>query len=144
MKVSVTLISRKLAKPGTVFQFLGPLVDCKDCPLKNVCFDLDFGKFYKITALRAKEHACLLYQDNKVVSIEIEETPVQLNLPKKQAIEGGIITYSEPNCDNIDCDNYSLCKMLGLKDGMKLTIIDVGDKVDCPNGLDLVKVLVKW
>ncbi|MEM0160194.1 MAG: UPF0179 family protein [Thermoplasmata archaeon] len=144
MKVSVTLISKKLAKPGTVFQFLGPLVDCKDCSLKNVCFDLDFGKFYRITGLRAKEHACILYQDNKVVSIEIEEIPAQLNLPKKQAIDGGIITYSELNCDNIDCDNYSFCKMLGLKDGMKITIIDVGEKIDCPKGLDLVKVHVKW
>ncbi|MGC8630158.1 MAG: UPF0179 family protein [Thermoplasmata archaeon] len=144
MKVSVTLISKKLAKTGTVFQFLGPLVDCKDCSLKNVCFGLDFGKFYRITALRAKEHACILYPDNKVVSIEIEEIPVPLNLPKKQAIEGGIITYSELNCDNIDCDNYSSCKMLGLKDGMKITIMDVGEKVDCPKGLDIVKVHVKW
>jgi hypothetical protein len=144
MKVSVTLISKKVAMPGTVFQFLGPLVDCKDCTLKNVCFDLDYGKFYKITALRAKEHECKLYEGNKVVSIEIEEAPAEMILPKKQAIEGGIITYSELDCKNISCDNYSTCKMLGLKEGMKLTIMDVTDKVECPSGLDLTKVHVKW
>lgn len=144
MNVSVTLISKKIAKPGTVFQFLGPLVDCKDCALKNVCFDLDFGKFYRITALRAKEHECILYQDNKVVSVEIEEAPAEMILPKKQAIDGGIITYSELDCENIGCDHYCFCKMLGLKEGMKLTILDVGDKVVCPNGLDLAKVHVKW
>lgn len=144
MKVNVTLISKKLAKPGTVFQYMGPLVDCKDCALKNVCFALNYGKFYRITALRSKEHSCILYQDNKVLSIEIEEMPVQINLPRKQAIEGGIITYAEPNCEKIDCENYPLCKMLGLKDGIKITILDVGEKIECPKGLDIVKVNVKW
>ncbi len=140
----ITLIGKDLAKEGMEFQYLGPLLECKNCKLKNVCFNLDEGKWYRITKIRDKEHDCKVHDGGKVVTVEVEEIPVPLALSAKSVVEGETISFKPVNCKEYDCEYYELCHPMGLREGTKIKIEKIEGEINCPRNKDLKKVLVTW
>ncbi|MGC8663531.1 MAG: UPF0179 family protein [Thermoplasmata archaeon] len=142
--VLIALIGKRMAKPGLEFQFLGNIVDCRDCPLKNICFMLESGKYYRITNVRDKEHQCKIHDLNKVVTVEVEEIPVPIAINKKLALEGSTITFENTGCEEINCEYYDICNVLGLRDGTKVKVEKYIEDINCPKGKQISKVLVRW
>ncbi len=142
--VTIGLVGKRLAKENLVFQFMGNVSECKDCPLKNICFSLDQGKYYKIVKIRNKEHDCRIHDLGKVVTVELEELPVPVAVEKSKAIEGSVLTYSNHGCNEIFCKYYDTCNPIGLRTGLKFKIEGVLEDIDCPHGKDLKRVLVRW
>lgn len=140
----IALIGKRMAKQGLEFQFLGNILDCRECPLKNICFMLESGKYYRITSVRDKEHQCKIHDLNRVVTVEVEEIPVPMAVSKKIAIEGSTITFENGQCDEIHCKYYDLCNIPGLRDETKVKIEGYIEDIDCPRGKQLSKVLVRW
>ncbi|HHE75586.1 MAG TPA: UPF0179 family protein [Candidatus Aciduliprofundum boonei] len=141
----ITLIGQSLAKEGFEFQYRGPLLECRSCKLKNVCFNLDEGKWYRITKVRDKEHECKIHEGGKVVTVEVEEIPVPIAISTKNVVEGETIAYKPINCKEYACEYYHFCHPLGLRDGFKIKIVKVVDNIECKgNKKNLKKVLVTW
>jgi len=135
---AITLISESQAKKGNKFYYLGPQ-ECGECKLKEVCFNLELGSMYEITATRSQTHECAFNED-KVRVVEIKKVPQRSTVPKKAAIEGGIITFKEQKCGMLDCKNYRLCHPYALESGKKYSVIDIEGDIECPIGEGLVLV----
>ena len=140
----ITLIGKELAKEGLEFQYLGPLLECRNCKLKNVCFNLDEGKWYRIVGVRDKEHDCKVHDGGKVVTVEVEELPVPLAVGAKGVVEGETLTFKSINCKEYGCEYYELCHPLGLREGTKIKIEKIVEDIKCPKNKSLKKVLVTW
>ncbi len=141
----ITLIGEKLAKKGLEFQYIGPLMECRDCKLKNVCFNLDEGKWYRVTKVRDKEHKCKVHEGNKVVTVEVEEIPVPIAVDANTVVEGETIIYKRIKYRDYDCNgDYHLFHPVGLRDGMKIKIVKIEGDIKCKNNKILKKVLVTW
>jgi len=140
--VSVTLISIPLAKEKVRFFYLGSQPECESCKLKKVCINLDEGSMYEITAVRAQTHNCALNED-KVRVVEVNKIPQRSVVPKKSAIEGGVITFKEPECKKLDCGNYGICHPCAIGNGKKYKIISIEGSADCPihDGLVMVTLI---
>lgn len=137
--VLITLIGEPVAKIGNKFVYLGPLTDCKDCRLRTVCFNLEAGNRYEITKIRNQKHECAA-RESQVCVVEVEKVKVDSAVPKKVAIDGSMITFQSPKCGNMGCRNYMICHPVGVADGGKYALSDIGKKVDCPEGENLVFV----
>jgi uncharacterized protein (UPF0179 family) len=68
----VTLIGEKIAEENMEFVYIGPNNDCRNCKLKNVCFNLKVGRRYKITNVRDKKHSCNVHEGPAVV-VEVKQ-----------------------------------------------------------------------
>lgn len=136
----ITLIGEPQAKVGNRFYYLGALTECKECRLKGVCFNLEPGHLYEVTALRDTEHDCEIHE-SKVRVVEVEKRPTLATVPRKKAIDGSMITYESVKCTNLGCVNYVNCHPIGIEDGMKLSITEMIGDIECP--IDESLVLVK-
>jgi hypothetical protein len=134
----VTLIGEQLAEEGEVFTYLGPLNECKNCKLKNVCFNLKPGRNYKITQLREKTHQCTVHE-GKVVVVEVSELPIEAVIDK-QLSEETRTKIEKQNCKNIGCDYYEICTNQAIQQGKQYTIKKVHGAIQCPLGKKLYKV----
>lgn len=133
----VTLIGVKLAKENNEFVYLGPQNECRNCKLKNVCFNLKKGRAYKITKVRDKRHSCSVHEGNVAV-VEVKELPIITTIDKKIS-EGSVTTIEEKECDNIGCKNYKLCFSSTLEKDKKYEVKKTFESIDCPIGYDLQK-----
>lgn len=136
----VTLIGEKIAKVGSEFIYCGPLSECKDCRLRNVCFALDEGRRYKITRVREVKHDCDIHEGGaRVVEVEKSDTPAIIET--RLAINGSTLTFTirEP-CTNLGCEKYRECFPQYLKNGERLKIVSVDSEVICPEGSRLTEV----
>ncbi|MCL2296510.1 MAG: UPF0179 family protein [Methanomassiliicoccaceae archaeon] len=136
---AITLISEAQAKEGNLFYYLGPQSECGDCKLKEVCFNLEQGAMYEITAVRDQMHDCIFNED-KVRVVEIKKVAQRSAVPKKSAIEGGIITFKEQKCGRLECKNYRLCRPYALEGGKKYSVVEIEGDAECPAGDSLVLV----
>lgn len=136
----ITLIGKSLAEVGKEFYFEGPNWKCQECKLKNVCFNLDIGNMYRITEVRNQKHECPDFDGDEVVAVCVEKIPTRVAIPKKQAIDGGIITFQSNKCQNIGCDYYQKCRAYGKQEGQKYQIARVYKDIDCPIGEKLIDV----
>ena len=139
----VTLIGENLAKKGMEFVYVGPLTECRDCKLRNACFNLEPGRMYKITKVRDTKHECKIHEGGKVRAVEVEKVPVEAAIPAKMAVEGTMIRFEPEKCMNLGCENYALCNPLGLKEGSKYRIKKIKGDVKCPEGNTLKLVLLE-
>ena len=123
--VLVTLIGDAHAHIGNRFYYLGPNDECRDCRLKNVCFNLDAGSLYEIVQLRDARHDCALRED-QVRVVVVEKVPFQAAVPKKLAIDGSMITFESKACGRLDCKRWGgHCMFVYLT-------LDRGDKIITP------------
>jgi len=137
--VMITLIGEPTARVGNRFYYLGPLTDCRECKLRNVCFNLEPGGLYEVTKLRGQTHECI-EREGLVHVVEVERLPIPAAVPKKQAMEGSVITVQLPRCNNPGCAHHALCFPIGAEDGRKYSVEEVGEDLECPVGEDMVSV----
>ena len=78
-----------------------------------------------------------------MVVVEVVEADVDAAIPVKLAIEGATITFKEMECNRVNCENYELCFPKGLRDGDKVTIINVSKSLPCPLGFSLKVVRLR-
>ncbi len=135
----ITLIGRNQAEIGKEFYYLGPIADCRDCKLKGVCFNLEAGSRYKVVEIRSQTHECREFHDDEAVAVVVEKIPTPAAIPKKLAMEGSMITFSESKCENLACNNYQLCHPVGKTGGSKYKVVSVSSDLDCPAGEKMVR-----
>ncbi len=139
MMVLLTVIGKRLAKKDLTFTFMGPLSNCRECKVKNICFHLEKGRSYRVLSSRDVLHECPVHEEGVVV-VEVEAISREAVIPKKQAMEGSTITMELQKCYERNCINYRLCFPIGMEPGQKKTIIKVGKKAKCPKGDNRVNV----
>lgn len=141
----ISLIGVDLAKEGLEFTFVEPLKGCTECRIKNVCFNLEPGTSYRITKVREKENPCFVFNKDKVNTIEVEPLEDFMNAQNGMKLqEGSTFKAVSQECKYITCENIETCNLLHLKEGRKVRIQKIGEKVNCPKGLDLRKVNVSF
>lgn len=138
----VTLIGEKQTRLGTEFIYAGPLVECKDCKLKGVCFNLEIGMKYRIIGIRPSHHDCKIHEEG-VRAVEVEKIPLLTAVSSKAAIEGATVSYEMRECRNLGCENYRVCRPSGAKTEDKLRIVRLGNDIACPEGLKLREVFLE-
>jgi len=136
---TLTLVSESQANEGNKFYYFGPQAECEGCKLKGICFNLEQGSMYEITAARGQTHECVLNED-KVRVVEIKKVAQRSAVPKKSAIEGGVITFKEQDCKRIDCKNYRLCHPYAVESGKKYSVTEIEGDAECLLGNKLVLV----
>ena len=137
--VLVTVVGERQCKKGFEFVFGGPLAECRDCKVRNVCFHLEPNRRYMVTEVRDVHHECKIHEEGVRV-VEVEKLPTRTALSSKAAVEGSMITFEETNCQHIGCPNYRLCKPVGASEGMRFRIVSVEDDIDCLKGKSLKAV----
>ena len=140
--VMLTVIGKRLARVGMEFIYMGPISNCKECKVRNICFHLEKGSKYKVISLREVIHDCPLHEDGVKV-VQVEEVPRIAMISKKIALEGSKISYETPKCNQRFCEHYSLCFLSGLDPGQKKKVAKVQDKVTCIIGQNRVRVLLE-
>ena len=139
--VLVTVVGELQCKKGFEFVFGGPLADCRDCKVKNVCFHLEPNRWYRVTEVRDVHHECKVHEAGVRV-VEVEKLPTKAALNANTAVEGSMITFEEVDCNRIGCPSYRLCKPWGASEGMRFRISGVESELDCPKGQKLKVVLL--
>jgi uncharacterized protein (UPF0179 family) len=137
--VMLTVIGKKLAKEGLEFTYLGPVTDCKECKVRNICFHLEKGTKYRVVDVRKVNHDCPVHEGGVTV-VQVEEVPRDAIVSRKLAIEGSTISYERPRCRQRSCENWSLCFVPGLEQGYKKKVTSVGERVECRAGQNRVRV----
>ena len=89
--VLVTVVGESQCKKGFEFVFGGPLAECRECKVKNVCFHLEQNRWYRVTGIRDVHHDCRVHEGGVRV-VEVERVPTRAAIPNAQAVEGSIIT----------------------------------------------------
>lgn len=141
----ISLIGLDLAKPDMEFTFVTPLVGCSECRIKNVCFNLEPGRKYRVINVRDKTHPCTVFNQDKVATVEVEEVDEQVNLQYGRKVqEGSKVTLKSMDCDHFTCPHIETCNLMHKREGMKATISKVEKKLDCPKGYDMRSVSVKF
>lgn len=139
--VLVTVVGERQCKKGFEFVFGGPLAECRECKVKNVCFHLEPNRVYRVTAVRAVHHDCKVHEEGVRV-VEVEKLPTKSAMPAKTAVEGSMVTFEETDCRIIGCPNYRLCRPAGAAEGMRFRIASVGEEIECRTGKILKAVLL--
>lgn len=140
--VLVTVVGESQCRKGFEFVFGGPLPECRDCKVKNVCFHLEEGKWYRVTEVRDVHHDCKVHEGGVRV-VEVERIPTKAALKSSAAIEGAMLTFEESDCDRRGCEHYRLCHPVGATEGMRYRVVSVEkDEIECPEGRKLNIVLL--
>jgi len=136
----ITLVSKGRGKVGYKFLYQSPSPSCEGCERYLVCIkNLEEGRVYQIVNIRRKSFPCRINEEGVVV-VEVVEGEVPAAIPKKLAIEGAVIPFSEMGCGELFCEGYNLCKPTGLKAGDHCKIVEVKGRVKCPQNLHLTEV----
>lgn len=140
--VMLTVVGRRLAKEGAEFTFMGPLSDCKDCKVRNICFHLEKGVKYRVVGTRDKTHDCPMHEEGVVV-VQVEPVPRRAVIRGKLAVEGTNFEHSPPNCRVRRCEHRQLCFLAGVEPGQKKRVAKVLGKVGCALGQDRAEVMLE-
>ena len=131
--VLVTLIGESQAKIGNRFYYLGPSLECRECRFKNVCFNLEVGRMYEVTELRDVNHECEMHESG-VRAVVVVKVPMRVCVERKYAIDGSRITFEHAKCSEVGCTNWGLCHPFFVKDGDKLSIVEILENTECSAG----------
>ena len=137
---SITIIGEKLAHKDEEFIFIGPQSDCRNCKLKNICFNLKQHHRYKIINVREKRHSCTVHDGDAIV-IEVEEQPIETAIDKKFT-KGSAVTIEENECEDRLCPYHELCSNKALEPGKKYTIQAILEEIECPKGEPIQRVIL--
>lgn len=140
--VLVTVVGKLQCKEGFEFVFGGPLAECRDCKVRNVCFHLEENRRYRVKGIREVQHECRIHEEGVRV-VEVEKIPLRAAVPKKIALEGSMLTFEANECRNLGCPHHMLCKPRGASEGMRFKIVSVEGDTDCERGIPLKTVLLE-
>ncbi len=137
----ITLIGVDLARKDMEFTFKGPLSGkCDECRIRNVCFNLEPGKKYRVTDVKEQVNPCSVYNKNKVSTIEVEEIKNTYNIQNgKRLMEGSSIELKSMKCDYLTCPNIEKCNLLSIS-SKKIVVNKIVQKISCPKGYDMREV----
>jgi len=139
--VLVTVVGERQCRKGFEFVFGGPLSECRECKVKNVCFHLEPNRLYRVTEVREVHHECKVHEEGVRV-VEVEKLPTRTALDAKAAVEGSMVTFEESDCELIGCPSYRICKPAGATEGMRFRIVTVEGEIECQKGKNLRIVLL--
>ncbi|WP_297215428.1 UPF0179 family protein [Thermoplasma sp.] len=141
----ISLIGSSIAKEGLEFVFAGPLTACSDCRVKNVCFNLEQGHRYKVTKVREQVNPCIIFNGDKVNTVEVEELEDYVNVQESKRIqEGAIISLKSMNCDYITCPNIEKCNLYYFKPDTKVMVKSIGKEISCPKGYKMKQISISY
>ncbi|MHA2370185.1 MAG: UPF0179 family protein, partial [Candidatus Hodarchaeales archaeon] len=128
------------AKEGYRFIYLGSTSQCEACRLQGVCLtNLESGRLYEVVSVRDVAHPCAVH--DRVVTVTVHEPAHEVAVRSRVAIPGSTLTWSDSQCDQVLCENYSsLCKPEYLHPGDRLHIKGKNGVVACPQGVKLTKI----
>ena len=141
--VIITLLGREQARIGHRFMYNGPLQDCRECQLKNICFNLVKGRRYVVRHVREKAHPCAIFEGGVRV-VEVERVPFRTGIPKSMVVEGSVITFHPQGCGSPDCPDRFLERPPDVPDGSRIRIIDILSERTCPDGTRFREALVDF
>lgn len=140
----ITLIGKKLAKKGLIFEHYGINSKCQDCRFKSTCVDsLEEGRFYIITEVKDTTHKCKLHDEQTVNVVNVEKASRYALIDSKKAFEGSTISLDYDDC-GFDCKMHDLCYPKGIYPKDKCKIIKTEHKLSekCYKNYDLTKVVL--
>lgn len=137
----LTLVPECNAAPGHAFHYLGPNAgeECQGCPFQRICFGLEPGRHYRVTAVRDVVHPCNLHADGRVRVVEVQPQPFETSLETKH-LRGTAATWNPVPCGWPECANWKTCHPVGPPAGAKYAIQGVGQRLDCPAGYEVQRV----
>lgn len=140
----LTLVPDALAAGGYRFTFAGPSggEECRGCPLQKLCFGLQPGRTYQVTAVRPASHPCGLHDGGRVRAVEVSEVPFTATLERRH-LRGTAAPWTAPDCGRPQCPSYALCHPTGHASGARHAVVRQLGPVECPEGFDLEKVEMK-
>lgn len=141
----ITLIGKKIAKKGLIFEHNGNNPKCQNCRFKGTCVDsLEKGRFYIITDVKDTTQKCELHDEHIVVVVDVELAQRYALIDSKKAFEGSTINLNKEDC-GFDCKMHDLCYPDGIYSTDKCKIIKKEHKLSekCYKNYDLTKVILK-
>lgn len=141
-KSRVTIVGSVYSRPGTQFVYYGRTGPCESCSIARVCHNLEPGRRYEVTAIRAATHSCPVHYGG-AVTVDVIESPIEIRLPPDQVRKNTTIILKGTECDEA-CENWASCHPVGVVEGQKYIITEVlGDEpVACRVGPSPVLVRV--
>lgn len=141
-KTRVTIVGSSYAKPGCQFVYEGRTAACESCSIARVCHNLEPGKRYEVTAIRAASHHCPVHHEG-AVTVDVTDAPVDIRIPPELARKNTTITIHLPECDEV-CPAFADCHPAGVKNGQKFIITELrdADPVPCRQGPNPVMVRI--
>jgi len=141
-KTVITLIGVRQAREGYAFIHQGSGPNCKNCGYYRVCIEnLEEGRVYRVVGVRENVFQCGVHEGGVRV-VEVVESDIEAALPLRMAMEGVSIPFERVECEASSCVNHGLCVPRGLVNADRCTILRIGEKIECPEGLSLVKVVL--
>ncbi|MCL4346227.1 MAG: UPF0179 family protein [Candidatus Thermoplasmatota archaeon] len=141
MAGKITLIGLDQAVVGGTFRYVTPLQTCSECKIKNVCFNLEQGKTYRIKEVRMKEQPCNVFNTGKVTAVSVEELPEEFIMEYDRRVQEGSVTATRSmKCDYITCQYIEKCNLIHHRNDGKVKISSIGQKVECPKGYNMRKI----
>ena len=133
------MVTRAQARPGRVFRVIvNPR--CLNCRVYSVCAgSLRPGGRYRVLRVRRVAHFCPILRDRMVV-VEVEELPLRAAVSSKVAVEGVTIQYRRVECNNKRCVYYVYCVANPFREGERVRVVKVVERIPCPKSLPLVLV----
>jgi uncharacterized protein (UPF0179 family) len=142
----ITLIGKKLAKPGQEFIHfgVGNSRECMGCKLRKVCDNLQVGRRYVVQSSMNKPHEKCKIHEEGVMLVEVEPAEIRTVVPADASKDGNEVVFIHPDCSEYDCERRDLCFPEGIRDGDQCEIVKILEKkVDCPRGAKLTSVILR-
>lgn len=143
MNSRITVVGKNQARVGFEFEFHGPATECKTCELLKPCMErLERNRIYRVVAMRKPTELCRIHHQGGYI-VEVQEPHIETTIFRRLAIQGVSLGFPQKECDRVTCVNYPRCFPAGLKSDEKCRVLEVNESVNCPIGLELVRVVVE-
>ncbi len=139
VKTIVTLVGVKQAKEGFVFLHAGPIKDCEKCERYKVCMEnLRSGRVYRVVGVREKSFPCRIHEEGARV-VDVMESDIDVAMDRRQAFIDAIMTFHPQECGDASCPDRGICQPIGLLEGDRCKVLEVGGQITCSLGRPLVR-----
>lgn len=126
----ITLINHLVAREGFKFIHGEPSEECLKCRLRPVCVDkLKPNHLYEVVKVTNIKNPCKLY--GYVTTVEVEERPISLVIPKRLALEGLKFTYKSIECNEVKCPYRIFCNVEYVRNNVPVKVVRIKEKVEC-------------
>jgi uncharacterized protein (UPF0179 family) len=107
----------------------------------QVCIQpLEAERIYEVIEVLANEFDCPLHEE-QIKVVRVKETEKEIGIPTNITFSGATISFQPQDCTEI-CEFRKFCVPVGLKEGDKVRILEIIQKVECGEGNEISIVLV--
>ena len=137
----ITFIAKNLAKSGYKFQHMGDSAQCKSCKMYHVCIQpLEAERIYEVIEVLENEFECPLHEE-QIKVVRVKETEKEVGIPTNITFSGATISFHPQDCTE-PCEFRKRCIPAGLKEGDKVRILEIIQKIECSEGNEISIALV--